>query len=118
MESRTERCGDGNDGGERIQTKYDIPDDFQTVRLRVLSWRRNGGMVTRDERSGSQKHKRVCCEDREVDNVPGMRVDHVFSNGLNRENREINGEEEVKHARGCGCLRRQKIDGITQRNCL
>jgi len=117
MQSGTQWCGDRNDSGECVQTEYNIPGHFQKERLRVLSWCRNGSTVKREERGGSQQYKRECCEGREVDNVPGMRVDRIFANGLNRENQEINGKQEMEQVRRCG-RRRRKINDITQRDGL
>lgn len=117
MQSGTKRGGDCNGSGECIQTKYKIPDNLQKIRLRVFSWCRNGCTVMREERSGPQQHKRECCEGREVDDVPGVRVDRIFADRLNRKDREINGKQEVEQVRGCG-RRRREINDITQRNGL
>ena len=93
MQRGTERRGNGSGSGERIQTEYDIPDDLQKVRLRVL---RKGDTVMRKERSRSQQYKRERCEDGEIDIVLSMRIDRIFADGLNRENAEINGKHEMK----------------------
>ena len=117
MQSGTKRSGDCNGSGECVQTKYNIPDNLQKVRLRVLGWCRNGSTVTREERSRPQQHKRERCEGREVDNVPGVRVDRIFADRLNRKDGEINGKQEVEQVRGCG-RRRREINDVTQRDGL
>jgi len=66
------------------------------MRLSVICWRRTGGAVRREERGDSQKRERECCEDGEVNNVPGMRVNRIPTNGLDCENDEINGKEYVE----------------------
>src|SRR6267154_1499120 len=102
MQWGTEWCGDGNDGRESVQCKYDIPNYLQKVRSRVLSWCRNVCQTTRKKRGKSQQRKRECCKDGEVDNVPDMRTNRVFAHGLNGEDREINGEQQMEQVCGCG----------------